>query len=102
MKNLISVNEVKKAFYELLNAYGQTTSLEVKKNLREKSFFVTQKMVSNAMKDITSEGEGIDFTITDNGVYKTYHLIKSDEDKAITQEKLDELNNNFNGLIYFY
>lgn len=102
MKNLISVNEVKKAFYELLNNNGETTSLEVKKILRENSFFVTQKMVSNAMKDITAEGEGIDFTITDNGVYKTYHLIKLEGNNEITQEKLDELNNNFYGLICFY
>lgn len=102
MKNLISVNEVKKAFYELLNNNGETTSLEVKKILRENSFFVTQKMVSNAMKDIAAEGEGIDFTITDNGVYKTYHLIKLEENNEITQEKLDELNNNFYGLICFY
>lgn len=102
MKNLISVNEVKKVFYELLNNNGETTSLEVKKILRENDFFVTQKMISNAMKDIAAEGEGIDFTITDNGVYKTYHLIKSEENNEITQEKLDELNNNFYGLICFY
>lgn len=51
----------------LINTNGPTTTLEIKKRLREFGFFATQRMVSEAMQRLL-------YPFTDNGQYRSYYL----------------------------
>lgn len=108
MKSL-NVKNVKDAFVELLNENGTATTLDVKKALRKADYFATQEFVSNTIinlvKNKDTEFLDMDVIYTDNGNYRVYTKVtKTDKekDKNDFQSVLDELNNNFGGLIYFY
>jgi len=59
---------------DLLDKNGQTTSLEVKEELRTRGFWATQAIVGVALQEI-AEDEDIPFDF--NGIYRTYHKLST-------------------------
>jgi len=63
-------SEIKDVFNELLEENSQTTSKEVKEELRNRGFWATQAIVGVALQEISDEQDIVwDF----NGVYRTYY-----------------------------
>lgn len=81
-------DDVRSAFIDLLEEHGETTSLDVKKELRRNGFWATQEKVTGLMREVADE-EGIDFTF--NGTYRTYY-----EDSQVIPPPNSALTNLFN------
>jgi hypothetical protein len=69
MKTKIQKDDVKEAAENLIDIYGSTTTLDIKKSLRNKGFFALQEDVSNFMDELHSEGK---FSFTTNGIHRIY------------------------------
>ena len=63
-------SDIESAFEDLLAAGNQTTSLNVKEELRDRGFWATQGEVGVAVREIADD-LGIDWDY--NGVYRTYY-----------------------------
>jgi hypothetical protein len=63
-------SDIEDVFNELLDENDQTTSLEVKEELRSRGFWATQAIVGVALREIADEN-GIDWDF--NGTYRTYY-----------------------------
>lgn len=62
-------SDIEEVFNELIDENGETTSNDVKKELRNRGFWATQAIVGPALREIADEqGNDWDF----NGVYRTY------------------------------
>jgi hypothetical protein len=62
--------DVESVMNDLLNKNGQTTSLEVKEELRNRGFWATQAVVGTTLQEIAEDNDvPFDF----NGVYRTYY-----------------------------
>lgn len=72
MKNLTRTDVFFTAF-ELIKLNGQTTSLEVKNELRTQDFYAIQKDVSKFLYEL---GETNELQFTTNGLYRIYILSK--------------------------
>lgn len=66
---LLTKRDIEDAFEYLLKRDSQTTSLDVKKELRSRGFWATQNEVGIALRDI-ADANGIDWDY--NGVFRTY------------------------------
>ena len=69
MKKNLNKNSILYATLHLIDANGETTTMEVKNRLRAEGFFAKQKEVSETMNDFV---EGMGLSYSDNGQYRTY------------------------------
>ena len=83
--------DIEKAFTDLLAKNGQTTSLEVKEELRARGFWATQAQVGPAVQDLADQ-LGVAWTF--NGRYRTYTqtatTVADPNDLADTDEDEEE------------
>jgi|SRR6056297_709811 len=70
IKPVIDKDITRKKFEKLLEENGETTSLDVKRKLRDEGYWATQEKVTSFMREIAME-ENIGFTF--NGIYRTYY-----------------------------
>lgn len=75
MKNLTK-RSVKNVFELLVEAKGETTTLEIKLQLRDLGFKATQQEVSDFMDEIYREEDDVEFS--DNGTFRTYTIVSAD------------------------
>lgn len=66
----VTLGDVQKVAQDLITANGNTTTLEVKRELRNQGFFAIQNEVSSAMDYLNQSGI-LDFT--NNGMWRTYY-----------------------------
>lgn len=70
IKPIVSKEDVRKVFNRQLDEYNNTTSLDVKNELREEGYWATQERVTGFMREICEEDSSIDFDF--NGIYREY------------------------------
>lgn len=70
MKKAISETIVKETAKRLIDENGETTTLDVKQDLRSQGYWAKQADVSDHMMNLGSQG---DFEWDDNGQYRTYY-----------------------------
>ena len=69
---------VKEVMQNLIEKNSQTTSLEVKEELRNLGYWVTQREVSNTLNELSNEDDSnLEVTFSICGKYKIYSIIKN-------------------------
>lgn len=91
MKKFVSEEDIQMAFEYLLEMNGKTTSLDVKENLREQNFYVTQEMVSDCIKENYTEWyDGNVYRDYENNHYVYYsNSVEEDDDQINNEEEND-------------
>ena len=70
----LTYDDVKKTFLKLLEENGETTSLDVKNELRKKFFHAKQHYISEIIVQVTNS---LSITWDYNGTYRTYYKTKT-------------------------
>lgn len=89
MNNLLSIdkNIVKEIAELLINIKGETTTKDVKNELRNNNYYAIQKDVSQLLAEISEENN---WTFTFNGEYRSYFI---DKDLDETEEEEEDFEN---------
>lgn len=86
-KLTVDKNIVKEVAELLININGETTTKEIKTELRDNNYYATQEIVSNFMAQISNE-QGWSYTF--NGEYRTYFIDKDVTDTTDDEEVIEE------------
>jgi len=93
-KKQLTTKDVKNVAVLLMKMNGNTTTLEVKTELRENNYFATQEDVSEAMMELS---EDLSWYFHDNGTFRTYFLTNADLEvflSELDEDEDDELDDN--------
>ncbi len=88
MTKTLTITETKIVFDFLILKKGETTSLDVKKKLRKMDFFAIQSDVSRFLNTLTDGNS--DYSIGDNGEYKTYSFQVNEIEEQDDSVEIDE------------
>ena len=103
-KKQLRKEDVKNVAFLLMDLNGNTTTLEIKDELRDMDYFAKQQDVSNLMIEIFNENDDkLDFDF--NGRYRTYYFkVDSDDlieedDKEVDEEDETALDNSLGSVV---
>lgn len=85
-KRFFNDDDLRTAVGEELDAFGKTTTLDVKRRIRAKNLFANQDDVSSGIANLMNE-LGLEFQ--DNGVYRTYYRTADGLDNQANDVSVD-------------